>query len=153
MNQTKLTGWEKLACPYFAGTSRRVLSPYLETNGFVERGCNVIGGLLFFRSDVFLEISYELDTAPNYALSMVLGLGEEKYDQGGHPCGVPYWYLLPRGRPEHRGESIRFRSEADLEALLVGFKDRFLEPYAKPLWFDHGRLEKTIANFRVEFSC
>jgi len=108
---------------------------------------------MFSRFAMFLEISYELETAPDYALSMVLGTGKKKYDEGGHPCCVPYWYLLPRDRPEHRGESIRFKTEADLEALLVQFRDRFLKPYAKPLWLEQDRLERAIVIFRAEFSC
>ena len=152
-NQQKLGGWEELVCPFFAPVSRRVLGHYLESNGFAEKGLNEIGGLMFSRFGVFLEISYELDTAPDYALSMVVGTGEKKYDVGGHPCCVPYWYLLPRDRPEHRGESISFKTETDLEALLVRFRDQFLEPYAKHLWLNLDTLEKVIANFRAEFSC
>jgi len=130
-----------------------VLGDYLEGNGFAEKGPNEVGGLMFSRFDVFLEISYELETSPNYALSMVLGIGDKKYDEGGHPCCVPYWHLLPRDRREHRGESIRFTTEPELEALLVRFRDQFLEPYAKPLWLNLDALEKAIVNFRAEFSC
>lgn len=153
MNTQNLGGWERLICPFFAAVSRRVLGNYLEENGFLEKGLNEIQGLVFTRFDAFLEISYELDTGPNYAISMVLGLGDKKYDEGGHPCCIPYWYLLPRDRPEHRGELIRFETEAELEALLLRFREQFLESYAKPLWLDLDGLEKAITNFRAEFSC
>jgi hypothetical protein len=83
---------------------------------------------------------------------MVLGLGDKKYDEDGHPCCVPYWYLVPSDRPEHRSGMVRFSSESELERLLVHFRDKFLELYAKPLWLDTDRLEKTIENFRAEFS-
>ncbi len=142
-----------MICPYFASACRRVLGRYLEENGFAEKGLNEVEGLMFSRFDVFLELSYELDTAPNYAISMVLGVGDMKYDEGGHPCCIPYWHLLPSDRPEHRGEFIRFRTEPELEALLVRFRDQFLEPYAKPLWLDTDGLEKAVTNFRAEFSC
>ncbi len=153
MSTRNLGGWERLVCPFFAAACRRVLGDYLEGNGFAEKGPNEVGGLMFSRFDVFLEISYELETSPNYALSMVLGIGDKKYDEGGHPCCVPYWHLLPRDRREHRGESIRFTTEPELEALLVRFRDQFLEPYAKPLWLNLDALEKAIVNFRAEFSC
>lgn len=98
---------------------------------------------MFSRFGIFLEISYELELVPQ-ALTVVLGVGENKYDAGGHPCCVPYWYLLPRNRPEHRGQQIKFKTEADLEALLLRFKDDFLEPYAKSLWLNLDSLEQAI---------
>ena len=113
MNFRRLNGWEKLVCPFFAPACRRVLGDYLETNGFSEEGLNEIKGMVFTRFSVFLEISYELELVPQ-ALSMVLGVGDQKYDEGGHPCCVPYRYLLPKDRPEHRGEFLRFKTEAEL---------------------------------------
>ena len=107
---------------------------------------------MFSRFGIFLEVSYELELTPQ-ALSVVIGIGDKKYDAGGHPCCVPYWYLLPRDRPEQRGQQIKFKTESDLEALLLRFKDEFLEPYAKPLWLNLDHLEKSITNFRAEFSC
>jgi hypothetical protein len=151
MSTQNLKGWENLICPFFGPTCRRTLGSYLEESGFTEKGQNEIGGLVFSRFGIFLEISYELETAPNYAVSVVLGTGERKYDEGGHPCCVPYWYLLPRDRPEHRGERIRFRNEG--ESLLLRFRDSFLQPYAKPLWLNVDSLEAAISNFRAEFSC
>jgi hypothetical protein len=153
MKKPNVRGWEQLICPYFSPTCRRVLGAYLQENDFSEKGENEIGGLVLSRADIFLEISYELETAPSYALSIVLGTGDRKYDEGGHPCCVPYWYLLPPGRPEHRGAGVRFTNERELESLLTRFKDSILEPYAKPLWLNVEKLELTIANFRAEFSC
>lgn len=152
MKASNLSGWERLICPYFAATCRRVLGQYLEDNGFAETAVNEIGGVVFSRFGMFLEVSYELELVPQ-ALSVVLGIGHNKYDPGGHPCCVPYWYLLPRNRQEHRGEQITFKTESDLETLLFRFKDEFLESYAKPLWLNLDRLEKAIENFRSEFSC
>jgi len=152
MKNQNLSGWERLICPYFAPTARRVLSHYLEENGFTENGLNEIEGLVFSRFGVFLEVSYELELTPQ-ALTMVLGVGDKKYDDGGHPCCVPYWYLLPRDRPEHQAGATRFKNEIELESLLVRFREQFLEPYAKPLWLNIESLEKGIANFRAEFSC
>lgn len=152
MRTRRFNGWEKLICPFFAETARRVLGRYLEKNGFAEKGPNEIDGLVFTRFGVFLEVSYELEMVPQ-ALTMVLGVGDRKYEEGGHPCCVPYWHLLPRDRPDHQGGATRFKNEAELEALLVRFRDQFLEPYAKPLWLNLDALEKAIANFRAEFSC
>jgi len=152
MNTPNLNGWEKMICPYFAPTCRRVLGQYLENNGFIETGLNEVGGVMFSRFGIFLEVSYELELVPQ-ALSVVLGIGDKKYDAGGHPCCIPYWRLLPHDKPEHRGEQIRFKTESGLELLLLRLKEEFLEPYAKPLWLNMDHLEKAIANFRAEFSC
>ncbi len=149
MNTRNWGGWERLICPYFAATCRRVLGRYFEENGFTEKGLNEVEGLVFVRFGVFVEASYDLETAPNYGISINIGLGDKKYDKSGIPCGVPYWYLLPLDRAEHRGEMIRFRSEVALVALLEHYRDQFLEPYAKPLWVDVDRLEKTIEGFRA----
>jgi hypothetical protein len=153
MKTSNLGGWENLICPYFGLTCRRTLGSYLEESGFTIKSENRIGGLMLSRFDVFLELNYELETAPNYALSVVLGIGDKKYDEGRRPCAVPYWYLLPRNRPEHRGEGMSFKSQSELESLLLQFRDNFLEPYAKPLWLNFDNLDATIANFRAEFSC
>ena len=152
MKIPNLNGWEKLICPYFAPTCRRVWGQYLEDNGFTETGLNEIGGVMFSRFGIFLEVSYELELVPQ-ALSVVLGIGDKKYDGGGHPCCVPYWYLLPRDSPENTATGTRFKNEAELEALMLRFRDIFLEAYAKPLWLNLDRLERAIANFRAEFSC
>ncbi len=152
MNKPNLNGWENLICPFFGPVCRRALGPYLEENSFVDKGETEIGGLVFSRFGVFLEINYELEMVPQ-SLTIGLGIGDKKYDEGGHPCGVPSWYLLPRDRPENRAGFARFKNEAELEALLVHFRDNFLEPYAKPLWLNVEGLEAAIANFRAEFSC
>jgi hypothetical protein len=152
MKTPNLNGWEKLICPYFAPTCQRVLGQYLEDNGFTETGLNEIGGVMFSRFGIFLEVSYELETVPQ-DLTMCLGIGEKKYDKGGHICCVPYWYLLPRDSPENTATGAGFKNEAELEKLLLRFKDVVLETYARPLWLNLDRLEKAITNFRAEFSC
>jgi hypothetical protein len=125
-----------------------VLGQYLEENGFAEKGLNEINGIIYSRFEVFLEISYELEMVPQ-ALTVVLGVGEKKYGEDGCLYFVPYWYLLPRDRPEHRAVSSQFKNEGELEALLVRFRDEILDSYARPLWLSIDRLEETIKNFRA----
>lgn len=146
-------GWDKLICPYFTQTCRNVLSSYLNINGFTETATDEIGGLFFLRDGVFLEISYEIETAPNYAVSMVLGVGERKFDNDGHPRGIPYWYVISR---DHSVESLankRYASPAELEVLLLRYKNQFLEYTAKPLWREPRRIEVLVNVFRNEFNC
>jgi hypothetical protein len=149
MNAQKRNGWEKLICPYFAVTCRRMLGRYLEENGFAEKGLNEVGGLVYSRFGIFLEISYELEMVP-YCITVALGMGDKKYDKKRYPCYVPYWYLLPREYPEHQAGSARFKNEAELGVLLTRFRDKFLEPYVKPFWLDSGALQREIERFNKE---
>lgn len=152
MNTPNLNGWEKLICPFFGPTCRRVLGNYLEENGFTEKGQTEIGGITFSRFGVFLEINYELEMFPQ-SLTIAIGVGDEKYNEGRHPCFVPYWYLIPRSRTENRAGFTRFKNEGELEALLTHFRDNVLESDAKSFWLDVEKLELAIGNFRAEFSC
>jgi hypothetical protein len=135
---------------FFARTTLRVLGSYFEENGFTEGRPDKFGSLMFFRFGVFLEVSYELDIVP-HAITIVIGIGDKKYDRGRLPCGVPYWYLLPRDRPGHQVDESAFEGEKELEQLLVRFRDQFIEPFAKPLWLNVDALERAISNFRAEF--
>ena len=150
MNSKNTYGWERLNCPFFTSACHRVLSPYLEEQGFAEKEVGSIGEIIYKRFDVFLEIGYEPETCPNYSPTVVLGLGDSKYDDAGRPAGVPLWYLLPQGHSEKTGKFWTFKTEADLERMLTEIKTQFLEPHAKPLWLDMNKLEKHIENFRTK---
>lgn len=151
MSKTATAGWEKLNCPFFAPTCRRILSDYLEAQGFVEKELTPVGGIVYRRFDVFLEVSYESETCPNYSPTIVLGIGPGKYDEGGRPGGVPFWYVIPNNLPERSYTFWTFKTEADLESVLARIKDALLEPHARPLWLNLDRLEKYITNFRAEY--
>lgn len=151
MSKTATEGWETRNCLFFAPTCRRILSEYLEAQGFVERELTPVGGIVYRRFEVFLEVSYEPDTCPNYSPTIVLGIGPGKYDAGGRPGGVPFWFVIPDSLPERNYTFWTFKTEGDLEAVLARIKDALLEPHARPLWQDVDQLEKYIASFRAEF--
>lgn len=150
MKPKKTYGWDRLNCPFFTSVCRRVLNRYLEEQGFAEKETGSIGEILYKRFDVFLEIGYEPETGPNYSPTVVLGIGEHKYDEAGQPACVPLWYLLPYNHPEKTGRFWTFRTEEELAHILKQIKEQFLEPCATPLWLDAERLEKCITNFRAE---
>ena|SRR2546430_5557550 len=152
MSAADLAGWEKLSCLFFSRACRRVLGRYLESNGFSERSVDRIGIVTFSRFGIFLEIGYELEMAPNYMPTVVLGIGEGKYDKKGQPSAIPFWYLIPSDRPESKYSLWTFKTEAELETALARIKDEVLEVHAKPLWSNLEKLEKVISNFRAEFS-
>jgi hypothetical protein len=151
MSKPGTGGWERLNCSFFAATCRRVLSDYLEAEGFVEKEVTPVGGVVYRRFEIFLEISYELQTCSNYSPTIVLGIGPRKYDEGGRPRGVPFWYVIPNNLPERSYTFWTFKTEADLESVLARIKDGLLEPHARPLWLNIDRLEKSITNFRAEY--
>jgi len=59
------------------------------------------------------------------------------------------WFALPSDHPYTTKIFWTFKTEADLERVLTEIKEQFLEPYAKPLWLNRARLEKSIANFHA----
>ena len=143
--------WDRLNCEFFASNCRRVLGDYLEDQGFVENEQTPVRGILYRRFDVFLELSYDPQTSPNYSPTIVIGTGTGKYDDAGRPAGVPFWYVIPNNLPERDYTFWTFKTEADLESVLARIKDSVLDLHAKPLWFNLDRLEKCIQNFRAEF--
>jgi hypothetical protein len=150
MKTPDLNGWEKLICPFFAETCRHALGSYLEDNGFREFKQNQIGGLLFSRFGVFLEISYVLEVFPQ-DLTISLGTSQELYDSDGRPCFIPYWYLLPMGSNERNANFTGFKTKTELESLFENFAKLFLETHFKSLWMKVDNLEKMILNFQSEF--
>jgi hypothetical protein len=151
MNKNAKARWEEFSCPFFAATCRRILSDYLEQQGLFERKLTPAGEVVYGSINVFLEIGYEPETYPNYSPTIVLGIGPEKYDEGGRPSGVPFWYVIPNNLPERRYTFWKFTTQTDLESVLARIKDAILEPHARPLWLNLERLKKRIAEFRAEY--
>jgi len=141
-------GWERLICPYFEATCRCVLGYYLKENGFAEKGLaeKEDSGLTFYRSEIFLDIGYELESVPQ-TLTMTIGIDNKVYDKKLRPCYIPYWYLLPQDHWAHQAYGRGFRNEAELEALLIRFRDEIINPYAKPLWLNIDYLWKAVTSF------
>ena len=118
------------------------------TDGGQDRG----GRIYYRQSDVFLNVSYDVENYPKYRPSVVLGIGEDLYGQKGLAFnGVPFWYLIPSDLPERKYSFWTFSSTEDLKLVLARIKDEILEPYAKPLWESRANLEKHISNFKAEF--
>jgi hypothetical protein len=147
MKQDSTSGWEKLNCPFFAAACRRVFNDYLHGEGFIEEKITRTGGIIYRHNEVFLEISYVPETYPNYSPSIILGIGEDKFDKEGQPLGVPFWYLTKKDA-EQNYTFWTFNSEKDLLSSLTKIKDSCLEAYGKRLWNDPDHLKDYIANFR-----
>ena len=147
-----MNGWERLLCGYFSKTCIDQLAASLEEDGFAVSRVEADGAVIFKRFDVFLEIGYELETAPNYSPTVVIGLGEKKYDEAGKPAGVPLWFVIRDDEPTKRYSFWKFSTEAELREVLFRIKNEVLDRHVRHLWQRTELLEKMLANFRSEFA-
>ena len=145
-------GWERLLCSYFSKTCIDQLATSLEEDGFVVSRTETDGAVIFKRFNVFIEIGYELETAPNYSPTVVIGLGDKKYDEAGKPAGVPLWFVIRDDEPAKRYSFWKFSTEAELRDALLRIKNEVLERHVRHLWLRTEVLERTLANFRSEFA-
>ncbi len=139
-------GWKNLLCGYFYDVCMRGLSVYFSGFGFSSVR-NKIGGVTFRNDDIFVEVSYEPETNPNYTLSIVVGIGKEAYDEWGKFTGIPIWSVIQKNVVESELLIRAFSDEAELSDLLFEIQTRVLEPYIKPLWTNRTKLEDEIKRF------
>ncbi len=147
-----MNGWERLICGYFSKTCIALLGAYLEEDGFEVSQVGPIGAVTFKRFDVFIQIGYELITRPNYEPTVVIGLGDRKYDEAGKPAFVPLWFVIRDDEPASQYPRWKFSSEAELREVLLRIKNEVLEEYARDLWQRTEALEKLLASFRSKFA-
>ena len=144
-------GWDQLDCKYFAAVCRNVLSSHLEEAGFEEKKETVIGGVVYTRFDLFLEISYDTIDFPTYTAKAAIGFGEEVYNQMGGFNGVPMWYILEEGHPYRTKIHWTFQSESELTKVLEEINIEFIDATLKPLLLNREGLERVIKSFQSEF--
>lgn len=139
-------GWEKLLCNYFYAICLRVLSFYFSGFGFSsvksKRDC-----IVFRNGEVFIEVNYYLEDAPNYTLSVVIGIGKEAYNEHGRFTGIPVWSIIPENSAANELLLQTFSNETELADLLLEVQTKILEPYVKPLWTDRAKLEEELKRF------
>lgn len=142
-------GWEKLLCNYFYAVCLRVLSSYFSNFGFSsvksKRDC-----IVFRNGEVFIEVNYYLEDAPNHTISIVIGTGKEAYDKYGKFTGIPVWSLLPEDSTESKLLLQTFSDETELADLLFEVQTKILEPYVKPLWINRLKLNEEMKKFSAE---
>jgi hypothetical protein len=147
-----MNGWEELLCRYFSKTCIDQLATHLEEDGFTVLRVEADGSVIFKRLDVFLEIGYELETAPNYSPTVAIGFGDNKYDETGMPAAVPLWFVIREDEPEKQYSFWRFSNEAEMRAVLLRIKNEVLDQHARILWQCTEVLEKILADFRSELA-
>jgi hypothetical protein len=140
------SGWKRPLCSYFYSVCLKVLSSYFSAYGFAAEK-NKIGGVIFKKNGIFVEVSYDPESSPNYFVSMVVGIGEGAYDEFGRFTGVPIWSVVPEGSPESNFLARTFSDENELSGMLSEAESVILEKYVKPLWQYRSALEEAERKF------
>lgn len=142
-----MNGWEQLICKYFCSTCIDEFSDSLKIEGFTVGKIELHGAVIFRRFDVFIEIGYELESAPNYSPRVIVGLGSSRYYEDGSSAGVPLWFVIPEDEHSVPFSLWTFSSEPQLREVLGRIRVEVLERFGRPLWERTEVLEETIARF------
>lgn len=141
-----LNGWQVLLSEYFEVTVVGALGDYFRAKGFQgfyeEYGCKV----RFDMADVFVDISYLLETAPQYEI--ILTIGRSASDKGTGEWSLPLWFLIPEDHPTRVSPWWKFNSPANLEEVLLRIQEEVLIPFAEPLMSDHEALRLQMERYR-----
>jgi len=139
--------WNQLLCPYFYTVASAHLGSNYKLQGFALTKTRT-GGLICQRCGTYVEISFVPETSPNYSPSVIVGVGEEPYDDNLATTGVPAWFLIPDELPARRYSLWTFNSASRLEIVLRQLRTDVLEPYIEPLCNRSELLEDAITRFR-----
>ena len=142
------SNWEELLCPFFSKISKKVLGNFFQQREF-QINETKIGGLFFQKDEVFIEISYDPETYPNYSPTLIIGIGKDKFDKSGDPTGIPLWYILPNDSDQFRYSFWRFSSEQELEKVMDKVLNQIIKFYMEPLWTNISLLKSKVANFKT----
>jgi hypothetical protein len=135
-------GWNQLHCPFFASSCLFVLEDYFQKAGFVKHRLDKIDGVIFEKNNIYVEISYEAETFPNYSPTLLIGLNSN---------AVPFWFIIPTTDNASKYTSWKFETEKELLSVLERIKISILETFGKPLWNDVTDLERYLNRFNSEF--
>jgi hypothetical protein len=145
----KMNGWEQLLCDYFSSICISELSEPLAMDDFKVARTESDGAVIFKRFDVFIEVGYEVESAPNYSLTVVIGFGDRKYAETGKLSGVPLWFLIRDDEPARRYSFWKFSTESQLRKVLVRIKNEVIDIHVRPLWQRTEVLEDALSDFNA----
>ena len=140
------TDWTQLLCEYFREICVGIIGNYFLQFCFSWKETS-IGGVMFFREDIFVELSYMPETYPTYSLTIIVGIGSDKYGANGTTNGVPLWYLIPQDVPERKYSTWQFSNKAELAIVMERIQVEILDAYVMPLLKDKSKLIALIKDF------
>jgi hypothetical protein len=141
-----VSGWDQLLCGYFRDACIEVVGAFFKQKHFLWRETD-IGGMVFFRENYFIELSYVPETYPAYSPTIIVGMGASKFSDGGEVNGVPLWYVLPEGTPQKAYSIWRFRDKKELTVVLEKIRLEIIDVYVMPLLQDESKLARLIEEF------
>lgn len=124
---------EKSAIPYFRNTVRAVLGGYLASRGFAEFAPSRPEEMVFDRSRCRLRFTYLPEEPPPRGLMVIISV-KRGLLAAFRREGVALWYATPAGSMARDYLACAFDNAEQLRAVLLGFRDKILEPYGRPLW-------------------
>lgn len=144
-----MNNWELLRCGYFLDVCISVMSSELNVLGFVLSSVEDNRSVIFRKSNFFLEFSYELESAPNYSPTIVLGSEKSRYDEAGMLSCVPLWFAISDKYPCAKYPGWRFSNKSELENVFQRIKDEILSEHIVYFIENNLALEKSIKLFET----
>jgi hypothetical protein len=139
---TDLSLWLK---PYFYPTCHRILDDYFISLGFMaskDQGTTIT----YFNETVYLDFEYWVEDSPEYVLMIGIGFWSKNSGKKVRD-GIGLWYTMPQNE---KLTNWYYRSEQQLEDVLIKIRDHILDMYAKPLWEDPCLLREAIISYHEE---
>lgn len=117
-----------LTQPDLATAAHRVLAPGMTSAGYVVNEASRTAVTLVGAQN-FLRLSYLREDLPNPWLVVTIGKAAAA---GGAPIFVALWRVFPDAGELQDPERLRFRSQDELEAILVRIRDSWFPRYIAP---------------------
>ena len=141
-------GWAELLCDYFRDVCVDVIGDGFLHVGFSWKETS-IGGVCFFREDLFVELSYAPESYPKYSPTVIVGIGSDKYGVNGTTNGIPSWFVIPQDLSERRYSTWEFSDRAELAIVMEKIRMDVLDTYVMPLLKDKVQLSSLVTEFGI----
>lgn len=128
--------WEALAAPYFQDVVRSELNKYFRNHGFKGAATDDTA-VRYLRDQVFVELAYMYETAPDYELTLSVGLVETDGLASRH---LPIWTLVSAEEPR----AWKFSDPEALRSVLRHLVSTVFESAVRPLWQNKDELENRL---------
>jgi hypothetical protein len=139
-----IMGGTLVKATYFEQVCHEVFDDFLHEEGFIIKGINEAGGVIYVKDSIFIEITYYPEDAPDY--SPMVGIGIFKENRKGQSImnGVSLWTAILEAKPMWNYNLCHFTNKDGLHKCLVRLRDELLLEYRELLWNNPNRLKKLI---------
>jgi hypothetical protein len=131
-----------LEAPYFEERCIASLDPYLDPQGFANE--TAAGGHVRYRKGrCFLNFSYLPEDSPRYTLYVSIGLKRRWFSP--QPLESIGLWMAPNANDRPEQWLLDFQNAEQLASALAHARV-LLDLHARPLWEDHDRLRRLLAD-------